>query len=49
MNNKITYTSIFGGFDTVLPSKLPKGWDFKVFSEKNSLPLYKYNNRNAKK
>ena len=49
MNNKITYTSIFGKFDDIENSKLPKGWDFKSFSENNNLPLYKDNNRNAKK
>ena len=49
MNNKIVYTSVFGGFDDVEKSELPKDWDFKSFSENNSLPLYKDNNRNAKK
>ena len=49
MNNKVTYTSIFGGFDNIKPSSLPQGWDFKLFSEKNSLSLYKDSNRNAKK
>ena len=49
MNNKITYTSVFGGYDDVKPLSLPQGWDFKLFSEKNSLSLYKDSNRNAKK
>jgi len=49
MNKKVTYTSVFGGFDDIEPSKLPKGWDFKSFSEKNSIPLYKDSNRDAKK
>jgi hypothetical protein len=49
MNNKVTYTSVFGGYDDVKPLSLPRGWDFKLFSEKNSLSLYKDSNRNAKK
>ena len=49
MNKKVVYTSIFGGFDKNESSKLPKGWDFYLFNEQNSLPLYEENNRNAKK
>jgi hypothetical protein len=49
MNNKIVYTSIFGGFDDIQKVTVPSNWDFKCFSENNSLPLYKDSNRNAKK
>jgi hypothetical protein len=47
--SKILYTSIFGGYDDVVKSKLPSGWDWKCFSEENSLSLYTDNTRNAKK
>ena len=47
--SKILYTSIFGGYDDVVKSKLPSGWDWKCFSEENSLSLYTDNNRNAKR
>ena len=49
MSSKIVYTSIFGGYDDVQKQNLPDGWDWKCFSEENSLPLYKDNNRNAKR
>ena len=49
MNNKIVYTSIFGGFDDIQKVTVPSNWNFKCFSENNSLPLYKDSNRNAKK
>tara|TARA_B100000963_G_C22623057_1_gene670923 strand:+ start:1295 stop:1978 length:684 start_codon:yes stop_codon:yes gene_type:complete len=49
MSKKVVYTSIFGNFDKVEKSLLPKGWEFKIFNESNSIPLYKDNNRNAKK
>tara|TARA_Y100001963_G_scaffold153577_1_gene240612 strand:- start:488 stop:1168 length:681 start_codon:yes stop_codon:yes gene_type:complete len=48
MKNKIIYTSVFGNYDKVKESKSP-GWDFNLFSDKNALPLYKDNSRNAKK
>jgi len=47
--SKILYTSIFGGYDDVVKSELPSGWDWKCFSEENSLSLYTDNTRNAKK
>ena len=37
----------FGNYDDVIEQKLPDGWDWKCFSEKNTLPLYANNNRNA--
>ena len=49
MSSKIVYTSIFGGYDDVQKQNLPDGWDWKCFSEENSLPLYKDDNRNAKR
>jgi len=49
MNKKIVYTSVFGNYDDVVKPKLPDGWDWKCFSEENSLPLYEDNMRNAKR
>jgi len=49
MNSKIIYTTIFGGYDDVTKPNLPTGWDWKCFSEENSIPLYIDNTRNAKK
>ena len=49
MSKRIVYTSIFGGYDEVQKQNLPDGWDWKCFSEENSIPLYEDNNRNAKK
>ena len=49
MNSKIIYTTIFGGYDDVTKPNLPTGWDWKCFSEENSIPLYTDNTRNAKK
>jgi hypothetical protein len=46
---KILYTTIFGGYDDITTPKLPSGWDWKCFTEKNSIPLYSDNTRNAKK
>lgn len=46
---KILYTTIFGGYDDVTKPKLPSDWDWKCFSEENSVPLYSDNTRNAKK
>ena len=48
MSNSIIYTSIFGGYDNVNPQKV-NGWDWKCFSEENSLPIYQDNTRNAKR
>ena len=47
MSNSIIYTSIFGGYDNVNPQKI-EGWDWKCFSEENSLPIYQDNTRNAR-
>ena len=49
MSNFIVYTSIFGGYDEIQKQNLPNGWDWKCFSEDNSLSLYEDNNRNAKR
>ena len=49
MNKKILYTTVFGNYDDVIEPKLPNGWDWKCFSEENSLSLYTDNNRNAKR
>ena len=46
---KLVYTSVFGNYDDVVKPKLPSGWDWKCFSEENSLSLYTDNNRNAKR
>ena len=49
MSSKILYTTIFGGYDDITKPNLPVGWDWKCFSEENSIPLYTDNTRNAKK
>jgi len=49
MNSKVVYTTIFGGYDDVTKPNLSRGWDWKCFSEENSIPLYADNTRNAKK
>ena len=49
MNSKIIYTTIFGGYDDITKPTLPNNWDWKCFSEENSIPLYTDNTRNAKK
>ena len=49
MNKKIVYTSVFGNYDDVVEPQLPEGWDWKCFSEQNSLPIYEDNMRNAKR
>ena len=49
MNSKIIYTTIFGGYDDITKPTLPNNWDWKCFSEDNSLSLYEDNNRNAKR
>ena len=48
MSKSIIYTSVFGGYDKVAKQK-SDGWDWKCFSEDNSLLLYEDNNRNAKR
>ena len=45
MNKKVVYTSVFGNYDDVVEPKLPGGWDWKCFSEQNSLPIYEDNMR----
>jgi len=49
MSSRVVYTSIFGNYDDELEQKLPNNWNWKRFSENNSLSLYTDNNRNAKK
>ena len=49
MNSKIIYTTIFGGYDDITKPTLPNNWDWKCFSEENSIPIYTDNTRNAKK
>tara|TARA_R110002020_G_scaffold135108_2_gene301787 strand:- start:11821 stop:12507 length:687 start_codon:yes stop_codon:yes gene_type:complete len=48
MPKRIIYTSVFGGYDKVTEQN-SDGWDWKCFSEDNSIPLYEDNNRNAKR
>ena len=48
MSDRIIYTSVFGGYDKVV-EQTSSGWDWKCFSEDNSLLLYEDNNRNAKR
>jgi len=49
MSSNVVYTSIFGGYDDEVKQNLPNGWDWKCFSEKNSLSIYEDDNRNAKR
>ena len=49
MSNNVVYTSIFDGYDEVREQTLPNDWDWKCFSEENSLSIYEDNNRNAKR
>ena len=49
MSSCVIYTSIFGDYDDVIEQKLLNNYDWKCFSEDNSLSLYSDNNRNAKK
>ena len=49
MSKGVVYTSIFGGYDKVKNQFLPVGWDWKCFTEENTIPLCSDNNRNAKK
>ena len=49
MSNAVVYTSVFGGYDDIVEQKVPNGWDWKCFSEDNSLSLYNDNTRNAKR
>ena len=48
MSKRIVYTSIFGEYDKVTKQS-SDGWDWKCFSEENSISLYEDNNRNAKR
>ena len=48
MSSRVVYTSVFGGYDKLVEQNLSDGWDWKCFSEENSLSLYTDNNRNAK-
>ena len=48
MSSNVVYTSVFGGYDEITEQN-PIGWDWKSFSEENSIPLYEDNNRNAKR
>ena len=48
MSERILYTSVFGGYDKVVKQSCD-GWDWKCFSEENSLPIYEDNMRNAKR
>ena len=49
MSSRVVYTSVFGGYDKLVEQNLSDGWDWKCFSEENSLSLYTDNNRNAKR
>ena len=49
MSRGVVYTSVFGGYDDIVEQKLPDGWDWKYFSEDNSLSLYGDDCRNAKR
>ena len=49
MSSRVVYTSVFGGYDKLVEQNLPDGWDWKCFSEENSLSLYTDNTRNAKR
>ena len=49
MSGCVVYTAIFGKWDNLQQQTLPTGWDWKHFNEENQLPIYKDNNRNAKK
>jgi len=49
MPGGVIYTSIFGNYDDIIEQKLSSNWDWKYFSEENSLPLYSDNTRNAKR
>ena len=37
MSRGIVYTSVFGNYDDIIEQKLPSDWDWKCFSEENSL------------
>jgi len=49
MQSSVIYTTIFGNYDEIRNQTLPNGWDWKCFSEENSLSLYTDNTRNAKR
>ena len=48
MSRGVVYTSVFGNYDNIVEQKLPAGWDWKYFSEENSVAPYSDNTRNAK-
>tara|TARA_R110000824_G_scaffold177283_1_gene356581 strand:- start:305 stop:991 length:687 start_codon:yes stop_codon:yes gene_type:complete len=48
MSKRIIYTSVFGGYDKITEQS-SDGWDWKCFSEENSISIYEDNNRNAKR
>ena len=49
MSRNVVYTSIFDNYDDIINQNLPSNWEWKCFSEDNSLTLYEDGNRNAKK
>jgi hypothetical protein len=48
MSKRIVYTSVFGEYDKITEQS-SDGWDWKCFSEENSISIYEDNNRNAKR
>ena len=42
MSNRIIYTTIFDGYDEMVEQNCV-GWDWRCFSEENSIPLYSDN------
>ena len=40
MSGGIVYTSVFGNYDDIIEQKLPSNWDWKHFSEDNSLQFH---------
>jgi len=48
MSKCVIYTSVFGGYDKITEQS-SGDWDWKYFSEENSMSLYEDNNRNAKR
>jgi hypothetical protein len=60
VGNKVIYTAIIGGYDTLVePDYMPEGWDFVCFTDRDlesdtweirkTLPLYTDNTRTARK
>ena len=48
MSGGVAYTSVFGNYDNIVEQNLPTNWDWKYFSEENSVSPYSDNTRNAK-